>query len=170
MNGISASCSTIVLAVALYATAATAAAPATQAGAFHIDAPLARVFPLFTAAGERAWAQGWEPEFLSGGAERASVFRTRTHAGMESTWIVTDYRPAEGRVSYARLAHGSNFGLVDVTCTPSSAGGTDVSVRYTLTGVSAEGERFVSQFLGPDHYRQMMDKWRSAIAAVLAKR
>jgi hypothetical protein len=155
--------------MALCATSALAAAPATQVGAFHLDAPLARVFPLFTAAGERAWAEGWEPEFLSGGAERGSVFRARTHAGMESTWIVTEHRPTEGRVSYARLAHGSNFGLVDVICTSSSAGGTDVSVRYTLTGVSAEGERFVSQFLGSDHYRSMIEEWRLAIAGVLAK-
>jgi hypothetical protein len=169
MNAVSATCNTIALAVALCATQALAATPVTQAGGFHLDAPLARVFPLFTAAGERAWADGWEPEFLSGGEERGSVFRARTHAGMESTWIVTDYRPAQGHVSYARLAHGSNFGLVDVTCTSSSSGGTDVSVRYTLTGVSADGERLVSQFLGPDHYHRMMEEWRSAIVAVLAK-
>jgi len=169
MNAASASCRTLALALTLFATSAPATVPATQVGVFHVDAPLARVFPLFTAAGERAWAEGWEPEFLSGGEERGSVFRARTHAGMESTWIVTDYRPAQGRVSYARLAHGSNFGLVDVTCTSSSSGGTDVSVRYTLTGVSAEGERLVSRFLEPDHYRQMMEEWRSAIVEVIAK-
>jgi hypothetical protein len=97
------------------------------------------------------------------------VFRASTHAGKESTWIVTDYRPAEGRVSYARLAHGSNFGLVDVICTGSGTGGTDVSVRYKLTGVSPEGQHFVAEFLGPDHYRNMLEEWRTAVTAALAK-
>lgn len=169
MNAVSASCSTIALAVALCATPAVAAAPTTQAGSFHLDAPLAHVFPLFTAAGERGWAEGWEPEFLSGAEQRGSVFRTRSHAGMETTWIVTDYRPAEGRVSYARLAHGSNIGLVDVICTGSGTGGTDVSVRYTLTGISPEGEHLVAQILGPDHYRNMMEEWRTAVSAALAR-
>jgi hypothetical protein len=102
------------------------------ARSFHLDAPLARVFPLFTALGEKAWAPGWEPELLSGREERGSVFRT-VHDGQETTWIVVDYRPADGRASYARLAQGSNMGLVDVQCTPAAKGGTDVSVRYTLT-------------------------------------
>src|SRR6185436_19780942 len=91
---------------------------------FRLDAPLARVLPLFTAEGERSWAPGWEPTILSGDVERGSAFATRGHSGIETTWIVADYRPAEGRVSYARLAQGSNIGLVDVTCTAAEGGGT----------------------------------------------
>src|SRR6185437_14633732 len=87
----------------------------TQARSFHLDAPLARVFPLFTALGEKAWARGWEPQLLSGREERGSAFRT-LHDGRETTWIVVDYLPSAGRVSYARLVQGSNIGLVDVQC------------------------------------------------------
>ncbi len=169
MNLSSAGRGAFALALTLGACPGSAAPPATQAGAFHVDAPLARVFPLFTAAGERAWAPGWEPEFLSGGEARGSAFRTRSHSGLEVTWIVADYRPAEGRVSYARLSHGSNIGLVDVACTGSGSGGTDISVRYTLTGISAEGERFVTEFLAPNLYRAMIEEWHTAIAAVLAQ-
>ena len=139
----------------------------TQARSFHLDAPRARVFPLFTALGERAWAQGWDPVLLSGREERGSVFRT-VHDGRETTWIVVDYRPVEGRVSYARLAHGSNIGLVDVHCSATSNGGTDVSVRYTLTGLNAQGEAFVGRFLDPDHYSRMIEEWRTSISAALA--
>ena len=145
-------------------------APASQAGSFHLDAPLAQVLPLFTAEGERAWAAGWEPELLSGGEERGSAFRTRGHDGRETTWIVIDYRPSEGRVSYARLARDSNIGLVDVTCSESAAGGTDVSVRYTLTGVSAQGRTFVREFLGDARYRSMIEEWHAATSAALARR
>lgn len=140
--------------------------PFTQVRSFHLDAPLARVFPLFTALGEKAWAPGWEPELLSGREERGSVFRT-VHEGRETTWIVGDYHPAEGRVSYARLAQGSNIGLVDVQCS-AIPGGTAVSVRYTLTGLNPQGQAFVSEFLDPRHYSHMIEEWRSAISKALA--
>ena len=135
------------------------APPATQVRSFRLDAPLARVFPLFTAEGERGWAPGWEPIILSGAVERGSAFATRSHSGIETTWIVADYRPTEGRVSYARLAQDSNIGLVDVTCT-SAEGGTVVTVRYTLTGVSEEGRAFVQEFLEPERYSRMIEEWR----------
>ena len=143
--------------------------PSTQVGSFRLDAPIARVLPLFTARGERAWAPGWEPELLSGREERGSVFRT-IHDGRQTTWIVVDYRPAEGRVSYARLAEGSNMGLVDVQCSPASGGGTEVSVRYTLTGVTPRGEAFVAEFLDAEHYSRMIEEWRTAISQALAVR
>lgn len=143
--------------------------PATQVGSFHLDAPVARVFPLFTALGEKAWAQGWEPELLSGREERGSVFRT-VHDGRKTTWIVVEYRPSDGRVSYARLAHASNMGLVDVRCTPTAGGGTEVSVRYTLTGINPQGHAFVSQFLDPARYGRMIEEWHAALAKTLAGR
>lgn len=141
--------------------------PSTQIGSFHLDAPVARVFPLFTALGERAWAPGWEPELLSGREARGSVFRT-AHGGHETTWIFVDYRPAEGRVSYARLAQDSNMGLVDVECKAAANGGTDVSVRYTLTGLNDHGRAFVSGFLDSRHYDRMIEEWHAAISAALA--
>jgi len=142
--------------------------PATQVHSFQLEAPLERVFPLFTAEGERKWAPGWEPAILIGAVDRGSAFVTRGHTGIETTWIVADYRPAEGRVSYARLAQGSNIGLVDVICTAAEGGGTLVSVRYTLTGVSEQGRAFVREFLEPAHYAKMIDEWRVATSAALA--
>ena len=140
--------------------------PATQIRTFRLDAPLERVMPLFTAEGERGWAAGWEPVMLSGAVERGSAFVTRASSGIETTWIVADYRPAEGRVSYARLAQGSNIGLVDVTCIAEGAG-TVVSVRYTLTGVSEPGRAFVREFLEPANYARMIDEWHVATSAAL---
>jgi hypothetical protein len=151
----------------LWCTAAMSDPPATQVQSFHLDAPRAQVFPMFTPLGERAWAPGWEPLMLSGLEERGTAFRTRNAEGLETTWIVTDYRPEAGRVSYARLAHGSNIGLVDVVCTDAPGGGTDVSVRYTLTGISDEGRAFVERFLDEARYTHMIGEWRVAISAAL---
>ena len=145
----------------------SAPTPATQVRSFRLEAPLARVLPLFTAEGERSWAPGWEPVILSGDVDRGSAFVTRGHSGIETTWIVADYRPAEGKVSYARLAQGSNIGLVDVTCKEES-GGTVVTVRYTLTGVSEQGRIFVREFLEAEHYTRMIEEWRVATSAALS--
>jgi hypothetical protein len=143
------------------------AAAATRVQTFHLNAPRERVFPLFTAEGERAWAPGWEPKILSGSRERGSAFITTAHNGSTVTWIVTDYRPAAGRVSYARLVHDSNIGIVDVVCTEPAGGGTDISVRYTLTAVSEAGRSFVAQFLSDPHYTTMIDEWRVATSKAL---
>jgi len=141
--------------------------PATQLHTFYLNAPLQRVLPLFTAQGERAWAQGWDPKVLSGSQERGSAFVTRGHNGLQTTWIVIDYRPGEGRVSYARLAQGSNIGLVDVQCTEQPGGGTEVAVRYTLTGLNEAGNAFVADFLTDEHYAAMIEEWRVATTKVL---
>ena len=142
-------------------------APFTQVHSFHLDASVAQAFRFFTPLGEKAWAQGWEPELLSGREERGSVFRTH-RGGLETTWIVVDYQPSEGRVSYARLAQGSNMGLVDVACGAAPGGGTEVSVRYTLTGLNPQGQAFVSEFLDPAHYSRMIEEWCTAIGKALA--
>ena len=140
-----------------------------QTRGFHLDAPRARVMPLFTASGERDWAPGWDPVMLSGAERRGSAFQTRNHEGRITTWIVVDYRPGDGRASYARLAEGSNIGLVDVVCTETPAGGTDVSVTYTLTALNAEAEAFVRHFLEPETYARMIAEWREATAVALER-
>jgi hypothetical protein len=146
------------------------AAPRTQTGRFHLEAPRAQVFPLFTAQGEREWAPGWDPVMLSGGEERGSVFQTRNQEGRTTTWIVVEYRPAEGRAGYARLADGSHIGLVDVVCTEAVGGGTEVSVTYTLTPLHNKGaEDFVDDFLSPEVYARMMQEWCAATRAALAR-
>jgi hypothetical protein len=147
----------------------TSSSPRSRTHSFHLDAPRARVFPLFTARGEREWARGWDPLMLSGAEERGSAFQTRNHEGKETTWIVIDHRPSEGRVSYARLAQDSNIGLVDVHCTEPPGGGTDVSVAYTLTPLHAQAQAFVDAFLEPQHYARMIDEWQAATTAALAR-
>lgn len=137
-----------------------------QTRSFEVQAPCARLMPLFTAQGERAWAPGWEPEMLSGDTARGSVFRTRTPE-RETVWTVSEYRPEQGRVSYVRIAQGLNMGLVDVSCREVPAGGSEVTVTYTLTGLTPEGEAYVREFLEPKRYADFIGEWRDAIAAYL---
>lgn len=146
-----------------------AAAPLSNMRSFKLEAPCARVFPLFTAEGEKAWAPGWNPEMLSGDTARGSVFRTENHEH-ETVWIVVDYQPALYRAAYARIAQGSNMGLVDVICRGQPGGSSEVSVRYTLTGLNDEGAAFVRKFLSDAHYTHFIGEWHTALSAVLKKR
>jgi hypothetical protein len=61
----------------------------------------------------------------------------------------------------------SNIGIVDVACTEVASGGTDISVRYTLTAVSEAGESFVARFLADQHYTTMIEEWRVATSKAL---
>jgi len=141
-------------------------AASSQTRSFILEAPCERVFPLFTAEGERAWAPGWEPAILSGSVERGSVFRTQS-GGRETVWVVTEYAPARGRVSYARIAQGSNMGLVDVLCTDVSRSASKISVSYTLTGITREGKAFVEKFLADGAYTAFIKEWQDALSDYL---
>ncbi|WP_165418438.1 SRPBCC family protein [Dyella amyloliquefaciens] len=145
---------------------AMASEPHSNTRRFHLDAPCARVFPLFTAVGEKQWAEGWDPMLLSGSEHRGSAFQTRHPDGQVTTWIVTEYDPAAGRVSYARLAEGSNIGLVDVRCTK-DGNGSAIDVTYTLTGLTPKGETFAANFTADAHYAAMIDEWQGALVKAL---
>lgn len=156
------------IALLLWSNLAMASAPLSNSRDFRLDATCARVFPMFTAEGERAWAPGWDPEMLSGDVGRGTAFRTLGHRdGRETVWIVVDYRPDQYRVAYARIAQGSNIGLVDVSCRDTAPKGVQVSVRYTLTGLNKEGDDFVREFLSDAHYTRFIEEWRVALSAAL---
>ena len=142
--------------------------PASRTREFHLDLAAEQAILLFTAEGERRWAAGWDPAILSGLDERGSVFVTHAGTDRATHWIVTAFDPAAGRIAYARLVDGSNFGLVEVRCCPAPQGGTSVSVRYTLTPLGDEGARFVARFLEPAHFDAMIDGWKTAIDQALA--
>ena len=135
---------------------------------FELDAPLADVLPLFTAEGERAWVPGWAPEILSGHGERGSAFLTRSPDGMPTTWICCCYDLGAGKASYARLANGSNIGLVDVDCQAMTPTRTRVGVTYTLTAVSEDGDGYVRDFLVEETYRASIESWKTLIDARFA--
>ena len=144
--------------------------PRSAIRSFHVPAPRKVVFPLFTADGERDWAKSWNPTVLSGDVERGSAFRTYDGENRETVWIVTTYDPRSGRASYARVAYGSHIGLIDVECADSPAGGTTVSVRYTLTPLSDASDDWVSSFLDDAQYEEMIRYWEAEVSAAVARR
>ena len=129
-----------------------------------LDGPVDRVFPLFTPAGEKAWAEGWDPEFLhpaDGETREGMVFRTR-HGGEITLWSCVDWQPIAHRVRYARVTPASRFGFVEVTCRALADGRTEANVTYTYTALEPEGRAHL-EALSEAAFTRMIDGWRPAI-------
>ncbi len=129
-----------------------------------------RVFPLFEPIGEKAWAEGWEPQMLfpaSGVAEPGTVFTTRNSEGNESIWTMSVYDPVNFHLAYLRTTPGSLVGQIDIHCQEESDGTTGASVTYTFTALSEDGNEFTARFTEA-HYQAMMADWERAINHYLA--
>lgn len=137
-----------------------------RSGRFLLESPLARVAPCFTPEGERAWAPGWDPEYLhpsDGALGPGLVFRTRID-GEETVWMALRADFAAGEFEYARLTPGSRVGTVSVRCAERSAGVTEVTVVYRMTGLSPEGNARLAA-LDEAAYAEFLEEWRTAILA-----
>ncbi len=138
-------------------------------GRLRVALPPAEAFRLFTPLGEREWAEGWDPEFPDPdpGDDSApgTVFRTLGHG--ETVWTVVGRE--DGRhVSYARVTHGVNAGLVSVTLDDAADAGSRVTVTYELTALTGEAENDLRAFA--DGYPAYIRSWEEAIGTALTAR
>ena len=136
------------------------------AGTLRVTAPPADAFRFFTPEGERRWVPDWEPEYLhppDGALVEGLTFRTR-HGGEETLWMVS--RCADPyEVDYVRLTPGSRIGLVSVRLTPDGAAGSDVTVAYRMTALSAPGEATLAAFAAA--FPEYLSSWERSINALL---
>lgn len=135
-----------------------------------LDAPVARIFPLFTPRGELGWVPGWDPEFLhpqSGETAEGMVFRTRI-GGEDTLWACVLWDEAAHRVRYVRVTPASRFVFVEVACRALAPEQAEVWVGYTLTALTPAGEATLAD-LTPEAFAQMIDGWRARITEMLAR-
>jgi hypothetical protein len=137
--------------------------------AFVVDLPFGRAFRLFEPEGERAWAKGWDPEYLhpagASAAARGMVFRTG-HGGEETLWTIIRHEPGVGLVEYVRATPGSRMGTVLVQCIPLEAARTRVTVVYSLTALSEKGND-VLRALDAPAYEAHIRSWEEAIRSAI---
>jgi len=141
---------------------------ATRSHAFYVDLPMDRAFRLFEPEGERAWAQGWNPQYVhpaDGHAEAGMVFTT-SHGNESTIWYLVRHDPAGGVVEYLRMTPGSRVATVLVQCAAAGPDKTRVTVVYTFTALSEAGDQYV-RAMDADHYRAFIDGWGTAIATSL---
>jgi hypothetical protein len=119
---------------------------------------------LFTAEGERRWAEDWEPQYPEPARREGpgAVFTT-AHGSHQTTWIMVDQGPAG--VRYARVTHGMTAGTVAVDVLSSDERSTRLAVTYDLTAMSPEGERWLAGF--DSHYGTEIASWATDIASAV---
>ena len=130
-----------------------------------LAAPPERVFPLLCPVREAEWAAGWEPELVvsaSGVAEPDCVFTTRDEAGRESVWVVIRHQPERGRLELLKVTPGLTVAKIEIALAGDSAGGTEATVAYTHTALSAAGRDFVAGFT-PEAWGAFMREWEAEL-------
>lgn len=134
-----------------------------RTGSLRLPVAPERAFTFFTPEGERAWAPGWEPEYLhpeDGTLAPGLLFRT-TAGGEPTFWAVLTMVDGEA-ISYARIVPNSRAGVVTVECDDAPGGGTLVTVSYDLTATSEAGKRALGLFTEAA-YAEMLREWEIAI-------
>jgi hypothetical protein len=140
-----------------------------NAFAFDVSAPREIVAPLFGANREKAWAEGWDPQFLwpLPADDREGEIFTVTHGGHTSTWVNTALDLAAGHVQYAYVAPELMAVAIDIHVTGAASGGSHVEVVYERTALSARADEHVKA-LGEADAKSGAD-WRQAIEECLKK-
>src|ERR1700733_4992041 len=141
--------------------------PITLRRSAEINVALAReqAIALFTAEGERRWAEGWNPRYPQPDRRDGpgAVFTT-AHGSHETTWIMVDHGP-DG-VRYARVAHGMTAGTVAVALVGSHDHATRLRATYDLTALPAAGQAWLPPF--DDGFDAEIASWAIAIEAALS--
>lgn len=129
-------------------------------GELTVALPVEQAFQLFSPLGEKGWVPDWDPELVHPPGtpwERGQIFRTREQSG-DAVWIVTALDREKHDVEYHRVEPGHYVARVRVTCTPSSARQTHVSVAYRFVGLSDGGNAAILAMNAAD-YREKMRRW-----------
>jgi hypothetical protein len=133
-----------------------------------VPLPAHEAMQIFTARGEREWADGWEPHFPTGEpAEEGegTIFMTTSH-DRPTYWVVA---ARTGRsVRYARVTPGLHAGTVEVRERLSDARRTEVDITYDLSALTTEGAIALDRLAA--HYEEEIGGWQHAIETALGRR
>jgi len=150
-------------------------------------APPEKVFPLLCPVREADWIPGWKYQLIysdSGVAELGCVFTTpnpvvdpsqpssaadAVNGGpLPTTWICTDYKPAEFRIAYIWVKPGRVATELQIRLSRSADGNARSHIRFRYTGLSPEGNREVETY-NRDWFEAKMRGWETAINHYLGK-
>jgi hypothetical protein len=124
---------------------------------FTVHTPYEKVFPLFGAHGERAWAEGWNPQFLHPQPARdieGEVFSI-AHGHKQAVWINTVFDSASGHVQYVYVIPDVQAVRIDIHFRHDDPSSTEVKVAYERTALTSSLN---------DHIREMGKKDSQAAA------
>jgi hypothetical protein len=136
-----------------------------RSASFVIHGKIKNVFPLFGPIREKEWAEGWEPEILYCSndvlVEEHMIFQTKpADEDLKYRWIITQYQPEKYLIEYT-VSTQERVWFIRVGCEDKKEN-TMVTVTYTYTGLTADGNRKNEQALKRMYSNNLMD-WEAAI-------
>ena len=125
-----------------------------------LDAPINKVFRLFTPSEERKWDRDFDPEFLypENGKMREDAVFTTTADRQTTIWMVKQYTTYKHHIAYHRITPGVVAGIVDIKCNPYGEQ-TSATIRYSFTTLSKDGIAFLEKWTGR-FYKNYIESWR----------
>jgi hypothetical protein len=104
---------------------------------FSVDAPPDTVGPLFGADKERAWAPGWNPEFIwpHRAADQAGMVFTIDHGAGKAIWVSTAFDLTARHCQYVYVMPDTMVTVITLNW-KARGKSTDVTVKYDRTALS----------------------------------
>jgi hypothetical protein len=139
-----------------------------RSGTLRVALPPDQALELFTAEGEKRWAPGWQPRFVTppdGTPAVGGVWLTEQD-GQEVIWRVQRFDRAAREVEYLRITPGNRVVTVQVALRPDGAD-SRVTVTYRVIAIAEAGRRYAEAYTA-ESYAAMLREWERLIAAHLA--
>lgn len=136
---------------------------------FVTHAPLEVAWPLFGAEGERAWAPGWEPEFVwpREPIDREGMVFKVAHGGRTAVWVNTALDPASNRIQYVYVIPDIVVTVISLRLAPAGRS-TRVEVVYERTALGESANELVREMAQQD--RLAGEEWCRQIHRYLQAR
>ncbi len=139
-------------------------------GSFELNTTADKSLPFFTPEGERAWAEGWDPQPVYP-AQKEVAFETNAvfrlgHGEHESIWTILKASPEEHVAEYVYVVLGERVSRVRVEIEPLAGSRCRVRVRYVHTALSEKGQHFIAAVTEEAYAQKMLD-WQRMVGALI---
>ena len=133
---------------------------------FQISQSANKLFPLFSAEGEKLWVPDWDYENIMGTTELCEdyVFLTKNHdhGSTDAIWLVKKYEPESYLVQFYKIEPGDKVGIVTVQCYKKAEELTQVQVSYEYIALTKKGRNFVEAFTQVE-YEKFIAEWKELL-------
>lgn len=136
-----------------------------RTGRIPVALPPDAALEYFTAEGEKAWAPGWDPRYISpadGEPVVGGIWLTR-EGDTDTIWRVQRFDRATREAEYLRITPGNRVVVVAVRVEDDGAGGSEVEMTYRAIPLSEAGRAWCAEFT-PEAYAQRMQEWTGYLA------
>ena len=122
------------------------------------------VHALICPVKEAEWLESWDYQLIfsqSGVAELGCVFTSQS-SGEETIWLITKRDDARCETEFVRITPASRVAVVTVQIEDGGQQTSRVHISYTITALSAAGNKFIDKF-SEENFVKDMQFWEATM-------